>query len=393
MLTIDSVQTVQDMARGAVLLGTGGGGDPYVGELFVTAQIKRGNYPTMVSCEEIADDAFVVSIAGIGAPPVMAEHLVSEQTLRRLLTRAETFYGRKIDALISAEIGGANSMFPLALSAISDIPVLDADGIGRAVPQLEMTTFSIYGARATPCVLIDDSGNAVTIEAISDAMAESLCRSITVAMGSMAFMAAYPMSGEQARRVSVKRTLTQTLEIGRCIREARDSADDVFEVLTAYLSSWDGRTAKIIFDGKITDVIHEVRDSWHWGQVTIQSLSNPVDICTVEIRNEYLVARVNGQPMTLVPDLIAILDRESGEPLTAEMLAYGQRVKVLGYAADAMLRRPESLAVLGPRMFGVDEDFRPIEELISGSGEKRLPHGGQDVVAEADPLARVLAPG
>ena len=366
MMIIDSIQTVQDMARGAVLLGTGGGGDPYVGELFVRAQIKRGNYPRMISCEEVADGAFVVSIAGIGAPPVMAEHLVSEQTLRRLLTRAEAFYGRPIDALISAEIGGANSMFPLALSALSGIPVVDADGIGRAVPQLEMTTFSIYGARAMPGVLMDDSGNVVTVEAVSDAMAEQLCRTITAAMGSMAFMAAYPMSGTQVREVAVKRTLTQTLEIGRCIREARDGEEDIFEALTDYLGSWDNRLARILFDGKIIDVVHEVRDSWHWGQVTIQALSGPSDICTIEIRNEYLVARINGETVTLVPDLIAILDRESGEPLTAEMLAYGQRVKVLGYAADDMLRRPESLLVLEPRRFGVDEDFRTIEELLAG---------------------------
>ena len=363
MFIVDTVQDIRDMARGAVLLGTGGGGDPYIGELFVTAQIKRGNFPKVISCDEIADDAFVVSVAGIGAPTVIVEHLVSEKLLRRLLERSERFYGRKIDALISAEIGGANSMFPLALSAISGLPVLDADGIGRAVPQLEMTTFSIYGAPATPALIMDDSGNVVTVEAVDDRTAEDLCRVVTGAMGSMAFASMYPMTGEQARRVAVKRTLTQTLEIGRCIRQARDGDGDVFDALASYLGSWAGRTAKILFDGKITDIVHETRDSWHWGQATIQALSGP-DECTIEIRNEYLVARVNGRPVAMVPDLIAILDRESGEPLTAEMLAYGQRVKVLGYAADAMLRSPESLLVLAPRMFGVDEDFTPIEQLV-----------------------------
>ena len=366
MYQVDNVRDIQDMARGAVLLGTGGGGDPYIGELFVTAQIRKGNYPKIVSCDEIPEDAFVVSIAGIGAPTVIVEHLVSERTLRRLLTRSEEFFGRRIDALISAEIGGANSMFPLALSAISGIPVVDADGIGRAVPQMEMTTFSIYGARATPALLLDDSGNVVTIEAVSDRMAEELCRMISRAMGCMAFMAIYSMSGQQVRRVSIKRTLTQTLEIGRCIRAAREVSRDVFADLLAYLNSWDGRTACILFDGKITDVVHETRDGWHWGLATIRGLTSPADECTVQIRNEYIVARINGKTVTLVPDLISILDRESGEPLTAEMLAYGQRVKVLGYGADPMLRRPESLAVMGPRQFGVDEDYVSIEELTAG---------------------------
>jgi len=365
MFLVNTLNDIRDMARGAVLLGTGGGGDPYVGELFVTAQIKKGHYPKVISCDEIAPDAFVLSIAGIGSPSVIVEHLVSARTLYDLLARSEKFYGRKIDALISAEIGGANSMFPLALSAISGIPVLDADGIGRAVPQLEMTTFSIYGARATPGIIMDDSGNVVTVEAVSDKMAEELCRGICMAMGSMAFMSIYPMSGKQAAAVSVKRTLTQTLEIGRCIRKARESSSDVFADLLTYLNSWDGRTARLLFDGKIADVVHETRDSWHWGLATIQALGNSADECTIEIRNEYTIARINGETVTVVPDLISLLDRESGEPLTAEMLAYGQRVKVLGYGADPMLRRPESLKVLGPRCFGINEDFRPIEALTA----------------------------
>ena len=363
MLAISSVQDIQDMARGAVLLGTGGGGDPYVGELFVTAQIKRGNFPKVIASSDVADDALVVSIAGIGAPSVIVEHLVSERTLRRLLERAQTFYGRPIDALISAEIGGANSMFPLALSAISGIPVLDADGIGRAVPQLEMTTLSIYGCRATPILLVDDSGNAVTVETESDRMAGELCRVITGAMGAMAFMAIYPITGRQAREFAVQRTLTHTLEIGRAIRRARDGAGDVFADLIACLQSRDGRVARVLFDGKISDVRHETRDSWHWGQATVQGGAGGADQCVIEIRNEFIVARINGATAAIMPDLITVLDRESGEPLTAEMLAYGQRVKVLGYAADPMLRRPESLAVLGPRMFGLNEDFRPLETL------------------------------
>ena len=139
----------------------------------------------------------------------------------------------------------------------------------------------------------------------------------------------------------------------------------MFADLLSYLNSWDGCHAKVLFDGKISDVVHETRDSWHWGLATIQALAHSADECTIQIRNEYTAARINGKTVTVVPDLISILDRESGEPLTAEMLAYGQRVKVLGYAADPMLRRTESLEVLGPRRFGIDEDFRPIEELTT----------------------------
>lgn len=363
MYRVETIDDIRDMARGAVLLGTGGGGDPYIGELFVRAQIRNGRYPVVIGCDEIADDAFVVSIAGIGAPSVIVEHLVSERTLHRLLARAESFYGRRIDALISAEIGGANSMFPLALSAISGLPVLDADGVGRAVPQLEMTAFSIFGVRATPALLMDDSGNIVTFDAVNDRTAEDLIRVVTGSMGAMAFGAFYPMSGRQARETAIHNTLTQTLEIGRTIRLARQNGRDIVADLLSYFSGWEGRTAKILFEGKIIDVRHETRDGWHWGEARIAALDNPDDQCTIEIRNEFLVAKRNDRTMAIVPDLITVLDRETGEPMTGEMLSYGQRVRVLGLSADPALRMPESLEVLGPRLFGLDEDFVPLEEM------------------------------
>jgi Protein of unknown function (DUF917) len=83
----------------------------------------------------------------------------------------------------------------------------------------------------------------------------------------------------------------------------------------------------------------------------------------IEIQNEYLVARHHGQTVAIVPDLIAILDAESAEPLTAEMLAYGQRVCVIGYSAAPIMRRPECLKVFGPRLFGLDPDLRRLQHV------------------------------
>ncbi|MDB6161018.1 MAG: hypothetical protein JWO04_4724 [Gammaproteobacteria bacterium] len=108
---------------------------------------------------------------------------------------------------------------------------------------------------------------------------------------------------------------------------------------------------------------HETRDGWHWGEVLINSGRGDEPEFSVEIQNEYLVARHRGRTVTVVPDLISVLDAESAEPLTAEMLSYGQRVRVIGYSAAPIMRRPEALRVFGPRIFGIEEDFRGVEEL------------------------------
>jgi len=365
MFTVTSDIDIQDMARGAVLLGAGGGGDPYVGELYLRNQLAEGRGPSIVRADELPDDAFVVSIAGVGAPTVIVEHLVSTNTFLRLLEGAESFYGRKVDALISAEIGGLNSMFPLALGARAGIPVIDGDGMGRAFPHLEMTTFGVYGVGATPSVLMDDSGNVVHVRTTTNRIAEDVVRAVCFSLGSMIFGSFYAMSGRQAKQYAVHGTVSHTLEIGRRIRLARESQVDPVKGLIDFLDAPDeGRHARELFNGRIVDVLHETREGWHWGNVQICSNAGQEPEFRVDIQNEYLVARHHGRTVTVVPDLIAILDAESAEPLTAEMLSYGQRVRVLGYSAAPIMRRAECLEVWGPRMFGLDEDFRPVEELV-----------------------------
>jgi hypothetical protein len=191
-----------------------------------------------------------------------------------------------------------------------------------------------------------------------------MARAVCASLGAFVTGAAYPMSGLQMKRCSVHHTLSQAQQIGRCIRVARESSDDVFDRLLACLNT-DGRHARILFDGKIVDVTHETRDGWHWGRATLRRLTDSADEFTVDTQNENTVARLNGRTVAMVPDLISVLDRESGEPLTAESLGYGQRVKVLGYSAPAILRRPESLKVVGPRCFGLKEDYQTIEELTA----------------------------
>ncbi len=365
MNMIQSNTDIRDMARGAVFMGAGGGGDPYIGELFLQNQLTEGRRPNIIPASDLKDDDFVISIAGIGAPTVLVEYLVSEACLLELLVQLEKFFGKKVDAIISAEIGGANSMFPLALGARSGIPVIDGDGMGRAFPHLEMTTFSVYGARVSPMVLIDEFGNVVTMDLLNDRLAEEAIRPVVSALGAMAFSGIYPMSGAFVKKHAVLGTITETLEIGRCIRQGREESEDVFGELLGFLNRPEaGRHAHVLFDGKIVDVTHETRDGWHWGTVQLKPIDNGPDEFMLEVQNEYIIATLNGETKTVVPDLICVLDRESGEPMTAEMLRYGLRVKVIGYSAAPVMRKPEGLKVWGPRCFGLQEDFRPVEALI-----------------------------
>lgn len=364
MYRVDTETDVRDMARGAVFLGGGGGGDPRIGALFVIGQLRRGKQPRVISAQELDDDALVLPIAGVGAPTVVQEYLVSERSLRRLLDECKEFYGKPIDAVMSAEIGGFNSIMPLAAGIAADLPIVDGDGSGRAVPHIEMATFSIYGCRATPCVVTDDAGNMVHIFTVSDRAAEEIIRATCVGMGSRLVGAFYPMTGKQVKETAVLGSLRQTLEIGRRIRGARERQTNPIAHLLAFLDVPSAqRFARCLFAGRIVDVRRETRDGWHWGQVLLSSAPAAEPEFSLEIQNEILVARRHGCIAATVPDIITVVDSESAEPLPAERLTYGQRVHVIGYSADPKIRSPEAVAVMGPRAFGFDFDFVPVEHL------------------------------
>lgn len=364
-MRLDSLEKIKDLSRGAVFLGTGGGGDPYVGQLLLQQELRKGNIVEIISADELKDDSQVVSVAGIGAPTVLVEHLQGTGICQMLLERMEHQLGRKVDALIPAEVGGLNSIIPMALGAQVGLPVVDADGMGRAFPHLEMVTFSVFGNPACPVLIANELGDFVIIEATtSDRKAEDIARGVTGALGAMVYSCLYPMSGADVKQKAILGSASFCLEIGRGIRTSRERFDDPFDGLLEILNTAEEqRYARILFVGKIVDIKRETRDGWHFATAHLHDLNGTDDEFRLDIQNEYLVGRKNGKTVCIVPDLLATLDSESAEPVTAEKLKYGQRLRIIGLSAAPIMRRPECLEVFGPKAFGIDEPFVPIEEL------------------------------
>src|SRR5258707_4694198 len=129
---------IEDIALGAAVLGTGGGGDPYIGKLMAVQSIRECGPALMVSADEIDDDAQVAMAAMMGAPTVMVEKLPSGKEVVEAFLALQAYLGRKIDYTTSAEAGGLNSTIPFTVAARLNIPIVDADGMGRAFPELQM---------------------------------------------------------------------------------------------------------------------------------------------------------------------------------------------------------------------------------------------------------------
>ncbi|PVB60646.1 DUF917 domain-containing protein [Labrenzia sp. 011] len=356
-------QDLKDLAVGAAFLGTGGGGDPYIGRQMVQKCLDDGLTVELVDPDTLSDDALVIPTAMMGAPTVLVEKLPSGEEAINSLKRLEKRLGKSATHTMPIEVGGINSTIPLLVGARLGLPIVDGDGMGRAFPELQMETFGVYGVPGCPMAVSNEWGDCTLIEARSNEMMEWLSRGVAIRMGGAAYIAEYAMSGADVKRTAVPRTLSLAIQIGKVLREAKTNHQNPFEVLLAFMPKTLYSYATIIYSGKIADLQRETRNGFSMGRAKIQGFAPYDGVMEIEIQNENLIARVDGEVRAIVPDLICIMDSETAEPITTEGLRYGQRVTVISVSVPEIMRTPEALAVFGPSCFGLEEPYTKIEDL------------------------------
>ena len=353
---------MEELALGAAVLGTGGGGDPYVGKLMAIEAIRKHGPVQLIDPSELKDDDLIVPAAMMGAPTVMVEKIPRGEEIIKAFQAVENYLGRKITATMSIEAGGLNSTTPFSVAATLGIPLVDADGMGRAFPEIQMVTMTLFGISATPFTLADDKGNNLLINTINNSWTERFARAVTVEMGSSAMLACYPMTGAQLKQATVHGTMTLCQQIGRAINRSHAEKTDTIDAVIGVTGGFR------IFRGKITDVRRATVKGFARGEAVLEG-TGPFagQTCRVQFQNEHLVAQTESRVLASTPDLICMLDAESGEPITTEGLRYGFRIELLGIPCDARWRTPKGLELVGPQYFGYDFPFIPVEERINGA--------------------------
>jgi DUF917 family protein len=355
---------LENLAVGAAILGTGGGGDPFIGMVMAQQAIEEEGPVTLMDPEELDDEALVLPTAMMGAPTVMVEKVPEGMEAVRALRAEERRLGRKADATSPIECGGVNSQIPFVAAARTRLPVVDGDGMGRAFPELQMETFHVYGVPGTPAVVADERGAVVTIETEDNFQLEWIARGVTIRMGGHAMLVDYPMSGAEFKRTAVRGTISMGISIGEAVAGARKTGVRPVEAVCAATRDTIYGRGVVLFEGKVVDVERRTREGFAVGRALLQGLgAYEGGQLEVRFQNENLVAIRDGEPLASVPDLISLLDSERATAVTTERLRYGQRVTTIGIPTPEIMRSEEALEVWGPGAFGYEDlDFVPLEK-------------------------------
>ncbi len=154
--------------RGGAVLGSGGGGDPYIGRLMAEQAMGENGTVPVVDIDALDDDALVLPIAMMGAPTVMLEKFPSGREIPRLVEMMERLTGKRVAAILCIEAGGLNSTIPFIAAANMGLPIVDGDAMGRAFPELQMVSFTLGGLTASPMAMVDDKGNVASFDTVSN---------------------------------------------------------------------------------------------------------------------------------------------------------------------------------------------------------------------------------
>ena len=269
----------------------------------------------------------------------------------------EEALGKKIYAVGSTELGGANTAEALHAALEKGVPLLDADPAGRSVPELQHSTYYVKGVPIYPMGVATRFGEKIVIQNVqNDLRAEDIVRAIAVASDNMVGVADHANVGKVIKESLIPDMITYAQEIGQILREAKEKGADVAEAIA------DAKDGKILFKGAVTDFPWETRDGFNFGEIHLAGEGEYAgEQYKIWLKNENIISYRNGEVDVVAPDLICMIG-EDGNPLTSPNFGIGQKMTVLALPSPEIWTTPEGLACFGPKHFGLDVEYKPFKK-------------------------------
>lgn len=369
-------QECEDLVRGLCFMGAGGGGRPKRGLKLLLDQLEAGREIEWVDVDSLPDEAWTATVAGMGGrggeggtEEELAElGCVKEKYdplgLMVAAVRAlEDSAGVKVEAIVPGEIGGSNVPAPIVAALELGLPVVDGDYAGgRAIPELPQTIPEVRGVPVCPLSFVTRWGDTLILkDTVSTAMADRIGRMMCVAAYGGVGISWYLMQIKDIKEMLAAGTLTKALHVGHAIREAREKGADPVKAAVKAVDGW------LLFEGELTstEIADEQSYAFGLGSHTLKGLgSHEGHTFKIWYKNEYHVSWRDDKPFVTSPDSLIMVDLKTGEPATSYDFSVADQVAVVGRKAHEVHRTEKGIELLGPRHFGFDLDYVPIEERV-----------------------------
>lgn len=140
--------------------------------------------------------------------------------------------GVQFEGLVSIEYGGGNTGAVMAAAARTGKYIVDADAAGRAVPELQFSTYYVTENPITPFSVGTSFGDmAIVTNVENDARAEALSRYMAIGSGGLVGMTDHPIKGDKLRHAVIPNALTYAATVGRAQREAVERGSDPIQAI------------------------------------------------------------------------------------------------------------------------------------------------------------------
>ncbi|QPG75302.1 hypothetical protein FOA43_002653 [Brettanomyces nanus] len=360
---------------GCYIVGSGGGGNPYSFFLEARNLLRGGDTITVVDVKDaskyVHGDGCIASICYAGSPTVSHEQL-SGDALKVCYDYMAKYLQKNPELLFPIEIGGGNGLSPFEISSSSrlNIPVVDCDLMGRAYPTHWQTIPVVYAKPNESCypptVISNGNSNTMIIaDSKTDALLERCMRAALSEIGATVGVMNPPMTQRELELKTIHNSLSLCWRIGKAVKIARQKSEIDSLPLTILSSIND--SGKHLFSGKIVGVERTLRKGHIYGEVTIEELEEPRRKMVIPFKNENIYCKLqnndgsDSKVVCSVPDLIAVIDADTGEAVGTPDYRYGLLVFVLGIAPSNKWTDSErGLAIGGPEGFDLDLEYHPI---------------------------------
>lgn len=372
MTELTSKTEIEDFVRGCTLMGTGGGGSPEDGDKWLSKLLDEGKTLRWVDADEVSGDAWTVCAYLMGSIAPKTEETkqrmknlgLTEEVVDNMPAQAarelSDYMDMDVGGVVPIELGGGATPGALSAAALLGVPMVNGDYSGRAIPEVPQTTPIINEEPMWPLASADAYGDVVIIkDSVSYDMAERIGKLVSSASFELVGNAAFPLKGETMQKTVIRGTADKCLELGRAIREARENGKDPVEAALEQTGGW------LLSKGEVTDKDVDDREGYYWGTHTITGDGEFAgEEFKIWFKNENHVTWKNDEPFVTSPDIIAVLNRETGEPETNPSIEVGDQVAVIGVEAVDQFTTEKGVEILGPRHFDFDIDHKPISELM-----------------------------